>query len=370
MEKTFSLLLDQHKALANRYESLLHKIETNSDMETEYASLLEEYETSRNKSKELLETFMVEKKKVDKEHKSICKESEEFKVKHEILLDESKIRQEESRVKYEVLERKHNSLVDKLHERIECPVCLEIPEAGPVFNCPNGHLVCSKCKSNSCPTCRSKMFEGKSLLAVTVLENIEHKCRNQKCDQLLPLAEISAHRKVCTCRLIKCPATLCEGKVAFCSMIDHLMTDCNHSYAKEDKKINDVTSQKGFFMQSFKVVKGKDYKTDTLLWNDKYFFLTITAKSYWTFHVEMLGEEEECSKFSYQLVLHKNKDIEANNYYVYRFTGKPCSVEEEKNSKRETGLNVSNIMMTKLSRQVMKDEKLNEFKISIAFYKI
>eukprot|EP00092_Neocalanus_flemingeri_P108084 GFUD01138748.1.p1 GENE.GFUD01138748.1~~GFUD01138748.1.p1 ORF type:complete len:330 (+),score=82.64 GFUD01138748.1:13-1002(+) len=322
-----------------------------------------------NNKSDVLETFMVEKKKVDKEHKSLRRELEDLQAKQEILLEESKIRQEESRMKYEVLEKKHTNLVNKLHERIECPVCLEIPETGPVFNCLNGHLVCSKCKSNSCPTCRAKMSEGKSLLAVTVLENIEHKCRNQQCDQLLPLAEIGAHRKVCTHRLIKCPATLCEDKVSFCSLIDHLMTDCSHSCAKEEKKIDDLTSLEGFFI-SFNVFEGEEYKTETFLWNGNYFFFnTITANGHWTFHVEMLGDEEECSKYRSQLVLHKHKDIEADDDYVYRFTGKPCSVEEEKDSKKETGLNVSNKMITKLSRQVMKDDDDYDFKISIAFYK-
>eukprot|EP00092_Neocalanus_flemingeri_P017292 GFUD01018702.1.p1 GENE.GFUD01018702.1~~GFUD01018702.1.p1 ORF type:complete len:336 (+),score=80.78 GFUD01018702.1:56-1063(+) len=330
-----------------------------------------ENQANNNKSEDVLETFMVEKKEEDNELKSLYRELEDLKVKQDILKEDSNIRQEKSRVKYEMLEKKHNSLVDKLKERIECPVCLEVPEAGPVFSCPNGHLVCSKCKKDSCPTCRVNMFEGKSLLAVTVLENIEHKCRNQGCDQLLPLGEIGAHRKVCTYRLIRCPATLCEEKVAFRSTIDHLLTNCSQSYAKEEKEITDLTSKTGFFTQTFYVRKIKAYKVDTFLCNGKYFFLNIRRSGDsddWTFHVEMLGDEEECSKYRLQLVLHKNEDVGVDDGYIYRFTGHPCSVEEEKDSKKETGLMVSNKMMTKL-KQVTKVKTQDEFKISITFDK-
>ena len=48
--------------------------------------------------------------------------------------------------KYRDLEEKYEALTDKLKDRIECPVCYEIPVAGPVYSCVNGHLVCTNCK--------------------------------------------------------------------------------------------------------------------------------------------------------------------------------------------------------------------------------
>ena len=68
---------------------------------------------------------------------------------------------DEKMAKTKVL-KEHKDLISKLRERIECPVCLEVPELGPVASCPNGHLVCSKCAGDNCPTCRSKMFNRKS----------------------------------------------------------------------------------------------------------------------------------------------------------------------------------------------------------------
>ena len=41
---------------------------------------------------------------------------------------------------------------------IECPVCLQIPESSPIFQCrDNGHVVCKICKpklNEICPECR------------------------------------------------------------------------------------------------------------------------------------------------------------------------------------------------------------------------
>ena len=45
----------------------------------------------------------------------------------------------------------------QLLELLECPVCFEATRTSPVFNCRNGHLICSACKPKvkSCPVCRT-----------------------------------------------------------------------------------------------------------------------------------------------------------------------------------------------------------------------
>ena len=99
---------------------------------------------------------------------------------------------------------RYNNLLGKIKENLECPVCLEIPRSGPVFVCPNGHFVCKKCKTGSCPTCRGEMGNGKSLLAITVIENIDHKCKFVECEELFPLDKLDAHKKIGQHRIVKC----------------------------------------------------------------------------------------------------------------------------------------------------------------------
>ena len=71
-------------------------------------------------------------------------------------------------------------------EKKKIDVCHEVPRTGPIFACPNGHLVCEKCKRESCPTCRAVMGDYRSLLTVAVIERILHDCKNNECDDKFP----------------------------------------------------------------------------------------------------------------------------------------------------------------------------------------
>ena len=78
----------------------------------------------------------------------------------------TKVKQLEKKLKLDI------EKFDYLKKSVECPVCLEVPRKGPVFTCPNGHLVCQKCKREFCPTCREAMGDNKSLMAVDVIEKV------------------------------------------------------------------------------------------------------------------------------------------------------------------------------------------------------
>ena len=49
--------------------------------------------------------------------------------------------------------------LEDLRRALECPVCLETPKAGPLYQCENGHILCSECieKVQQCPQCRAKL---------------------------------------------------------------------------------------------------------------------------------------------------------------------------------------------------------------------
>ena len=50
--------------------------------------------------------------------------------------------------------------IEELRKSLECPVCWEIPEAGPLYQCENGHTLCSGCNGKVkklCPVCRVKL---------------------------------------------------------------------------------------------------------------------------------------------------------------------------------------------------------------------
>lgn len=98
------------------------------------------------------------------------------------------------------MEKKYSDLTSLLRSSLECPVCLEVPKSGPFPQCRNGHLVCAKCKRNECPICRVVLFDEKSLLAVKILDNIEHVCN--LCNELFSLDDLEKHMKVCSHRKV------------------------------------------------------------------------------------------------------------------------------------------------------------------------
>ena len=95
-----------------------------------------------------------------------------------------------------------DEFVLSLKDKTECPVCWEIPRTAPVPVCPNGHIVCRRCRRATCPTCRASMGEGKSLLAATIIEKVEHVCSFDDCNQLFPLGELENHEASCAYRKI------------------------------------------------------------------------------------------------------------------------------------------------------------------------
>merc|ERR1712126_228078 len=126
---------------------------------------------------------------------------------------------------------KMKKLVSELRSGIYCPVCLSVPTQGPVYVCPNGHTVCSTCKTTNCATCRTKMCDSTSLLAVTVINNIDHECPHLGCAQEVPLPDLKEHKRTCEYKPINCPSESCSLSVAYNQLLDHLITDCKYSRA-------------------------------------------------------------------------------------------------------------------------------------------
>ena len=66
------------------------------------------------------------------------------KVKLHLDLGDTREREERDSVREDLgrITRKYEDLVKKLRDKVECPVCFDIPKKAPVPVCPNGHVVC------------------------------------------------------------------------------------------------------------------------------------------------------------------------------------------------------------------------------------
>lgn len=112
--------------------------------------------------------------------------------------------------------------------------------------------------------------------------------------------------------------------------------------------------------------------TDTLFWNERYLLLAIRNHKdlgYWTFHIEILGTEEECSQFGDKMAVHQVPDRQAIGKFVAKFSGEPCHVEKNKDIKSLTGLVVTNdVMKSKMMTKSEKDGRM-DFRVSIVLTK-
>ena len=167
--------------------------------------------------------------------------------------------EEENKLLVKQLQAKSNSLValvEKLQEHVKCPVCLEVPTSGPIWSCPRGHLVCQACfqgLKNVCPLCRSRMANTVSLLANTVIKNIEHRCKfeTEGCKAMSGASEVEEHRRICNFRPIDCPSYYCKSKVPFDNLVDHILNKCKNSFAKTSGGKHRRVVDKGEACKSF-----------------------------------------------------------------------------------------------------------------------
>ena len=231
----------------------------------------------------------------------------DWKEKYEALMEEKLALEEKS--------KSLDNLVEKLEEGVRCPVCLEMPTSSPVFMCPRGHLLCSICYKgpySTCPLCRCRMFSNVSLLATVVVDNIERGCKyaSEGCKVTLMAGEVEEHAKVCDFRLLSCPSFLCKKEVPFVNVVDHVLTECEHSFAKE-RGGEFQSAEKSSSCTISLIAQNEDLATglcdaQTINWRGKFFFLNDTAtvdSLHRNIYVQMLATKEECKKYKVTISL-------------------------------------------------------------------
>lgn len=246
---------------------------------------------------------------------------------------------------------KLDNLTKELEDRVKCPVCLEMPSSGPIFTCPRGHCICKSCYqgiNSSCPVCRTKMPKATSLLAVTVIEQIEHRCRNHGwgCSARLSLSQVEAHRVSCSYRLVACPAYSCKKQISYTAVKEHIFGDCTNSFASVTKKSHAVLDDR--YIQRYTFEREFSFKVSTFFWSGKYFFLSIIKgdRPYANFYVQMLGDEEECRKL---LVTLSVRDQDSDSAHSY--CGHPLTMDLGDQEKEGAGLMVGHAAIMNICRE-------------------
>ena len=188
------------------------------------------------------------------------------------------------------------------------------------------------CKGQTftCPSCRAPMRNIKSLLAVTVINSIEHLCNNAGCSKVFNSEGMAVHKAVCAQRLVVCPALTCSATLPYSKVEEHINSSCT-----KVKNRRSVPTGENEVKLLFKMKKedGKHKKSRVLNWHNKTFLLNMnqTPELGWHFLVQLMGTQEECSRYEVGVKLRavgggssKVKRELGNN----SFRGQPAPMEE------------------------------------------
>jgi len=345
--------IDEKTVMLNKIKKLEAKVR---EMKKENDSL----KLNRNKMERKMVELKKENETIKKERNGIAQEKDSLeqdldaKIKTMDTLEKDFANITKSR---DALSVQYSGIISKLSEQIECPVCLEVPTSGPVYVCPNGHFVCSKCKGSNCPTCRDRMFNGKSLLAVTVLENIDHKCRNDSCGKLLPLEDYKLHLKSCPHRIVLCPAPaqLCGKMMGLSKVCAHILSNCQGSYNKtvDHLIVDNFPKQLTYYCgkEENEVIKGS-----ALCWKGIHFYLGIEkVHGYAIVSLQLFGSASECQNYIVDIGVYKSEDAKKmEGTHVQKLTGSPLPIDLEPALRKVNGLMVGPMQLEKILNEKMR----------------
>jgi len=301
--------------------------------------------------------------------------SKRLKTNFEISLDttEEKAKLDEE---LEQLKIKHEDLVKKLRDKVECPVCLEVPRRAPVPICPNGHVVCLKCVREFCPTCRVRMENCTSTLAVTVIENIEHLCDHDGCGLKFLLKDLPSHLRSCIHRPVKCPGLDCSVKTPYSTLHDHVISCC-----VERAEIKTYKLPHEFTYMMNEDIKDLDRERENLNWklegvryDDRIFFLKVTRKARvgrWFFFVHMIGSLEDTLRYGVSFTIFRPSNDGPEGKYAQKYSGDVCAIDIETVDEVEDKglcLSLSDGGMSNFFRKNL-DSGENEFSVSLNIFK-
>ena len=287
------------------------------------ANMMEEYPGGPGGLMGLNTVLLRKNKELTEKNKEVIEKNKEVAEKNKELVEKNK----------EVTE-KHNMLLAELRAKVECPVCLVLPTKGPMASCPKGHLVCLPCHQTmgtqglmNCPSCREVMGNNMSLLAKTVIENIEHECTNEGCDKKLSHKEVVKHREeFCKYRKVLCPGNsrICKVILHFWELNDHFKI-CTSVVRFNRGNACTLSLKKSVLAED----KTLDFNLRTEIFNLNNEVFAVQKKmenANFSFGVLMLAEREKCNRFKVTLEI---QDANGETAFLAQFNPTPIDMENK-----------------------------------------
>jgi len=199
---------------------------------------------------------------------------------------------------------------NNLTKLIECPVCLQFPTLGKVFQCQNGHIVCQSCHKRLviCPICRDPLPGFRCKIAEQILSKIPTPCpfAEYGCPQIFRnMSEKRKHIKICLFREIVCPVCSCPKQISISKIGSHIA----RHYHSDDHTINFL--EKGRVSLTMAFVEPDLMAVDWFIRpshlrseeDEEFFFECIRVNKLWHFWIFFYGPSKNASNYSSSLIM-------------------------------------------------------------------
>eukprot|EP01018_Ginkgo_biloba_P010558 Gb_35017 [translate_table: standard] len=184
---------------------------------------------------------------------------------------------------------------------------LLVPSEDPLDTCPNGHTLCSNCKSrvhNKCPTCRQDLGNIRCLALEKVAVSLDLPCKyhNLGCSDIFPYYSKLEHEAQCAFRPYNCPYAGSE-----CSIMGDIPTLVAH--LRDDHKVdmhNGCTFNHRYVKLNPREVENATWMLTVFNCFGQYFCLHFEAFQlgmapvYMAF-LRFMGDDSVAKNFSYSL---------------------------------------------------------------------
>jgi len=356
-KKSKSELDNKHQKLEEKNKKLFID---SDEQRKELVEKNEEIKRMKTKLEFLSKKGITNDKELQQKDKQLQQKDKQLQQKDKQLQQKDK----ELQVKDKQLQQKDKQL-QQVKDKLECPVCMEVPRSGPVPVCPNGHFVCSRCKGETCPTCRVAMGGARSLLAVTIIESVDHKCKFDDCVENFALEELEKHEAVCRHRSVSCAYVMCKEKVPLAKLSEHLLNTKNKRCCTQEE----VKPISNWFKKTFAIVGKEAQKDRRLNWpvglysfsGETFAVFPRKFEGHYSFVVMMFGSSAECSKFKFEMVVHESCARAAESEMAVKYQGTPLSIDRNEDEMKD--FEASEQFMNKLMSKSSEDS----YKFSLSF---
>lgn len=95
------------------------------------------------------------------------------------------------RLPVETAEAETDGKINDLLDMLECPICLDTADKPPIYQCPEGHLLCEDCNSrlSDCPQCGHALLNSRNRTAEELAHRLQQLKGNRR-EMLIPIQHV------------------------------------------------------------------------------------------------------------------------------------------------------------------------------------